>query len=114
MEKKYEDGREDFDAALDAALSEAGVDYVCLAGFMRILSPELVTKWRGRMINIHPSLLPAFKGINVHERMIARGVKISGCSVHFVTTQMDAGPIIGQALYPSYQATMRKYWQRVS
>ena len=99
-EKKYEDGREDFDAALDAALSEAGVDYVCLAGFMRILSPELVTKWRGRMINIHPSLLPAFKGINVHERMIARGVKISGCSVHFVTTQMDAGPIIGQAAVP--------------
>lgn len=92
--------REDFDAALNDALTIAEVDYVCLAGFMRILSPDFVDKWRDRLINIHPSLLPAFKGLHVYERMIDAGVKLAGCTVHFVSAEMDAGPIIGQAAVP--------------
>lgn len=92
--------REDFDAALDHALRATKVDYICLAGFMRMLTPKFVNDWRGRLVNIHPSLLPAFKGLNVHERMIDGGVKIAGCTVHFVTSEMDAGPIIGQAAVP--------------
>jgi len=92
--------REDFDAALSDALRIAKVDYVCLAGFMRMLSNDFVTEWRGRLINIHPSLLPAFKGLHVHERMIDAGVKLAGCTVHFVSHEMDAGPIIGQAAVP--------------
>ncbi|MHA7870880.1 MAG: phosphoribosylglycinamide formyltransferase [Hyphococcus sp.] len=92
--------REDFDAALDAALRMAKADYVCLAGFMRILTPQFVNDWRGRLINIHPSLLPAFKGLHVHERMIDAGVKIAGCTVHFVSADADSGPIIGQAAIP--------------
>jgi formyltetrahydrofolate-dependent phosphoribosylglycinamide formyltransferase len=92
--------RESFDAALDAALDEARVELVCLAGFMRILSEGFVTKWQGRMINIHPSLLPSFKGARVHERAIGSGVRISGCTVHFVTPEMDSGPPIAQAAVP--------------
>lgn len=97
---KGDAGRAAFDAALSAALKEARVDYVCLAGFMRILTSGFVKEWRGRLINIHPSLLPAFKGLDVHERMIAAGVKIAGCTVHFVSVEMDSGPIIGQAAVP--------------
>ncbi len=89
--------REDFDAALSEALRMAEVDFVCLAGFMRILTPQFVNDWRGRLLNIHPSLLPAFRGLHVHERMIDAGVKIAGCSVHFVSSEPDAGPIVGQA-----------------
>lgn len=92
--------REDFDEALDEALRMAKVDYVCLAGFMRMLTPKFVNDWRGRLINIHPSLLPAFKGLHVHERMIDAGVKIAGCTVHFVSAEVDSGPIIGQAAIP--------------
>lgn len=97
---KGEAGRIAFDAALSAALRDAGADYVCLAGFMRMLTAGFVEEWRGRLINIHPSLLPAFKGLDVHERMIAAGVKIAGCTVHFVSAEMDSGPIIGQAAVP--------------
>lgn len=89
--------REDFDAALDDCLRLSKADYVCLAGFMRILTADFVNNWRGKLINIHPSLLPAFKGLNVHERMIDAGVKLAGCTVHFVSAEMDSGPIIGQA-----------------
>lgn len=89
--------REDFDAALSDCLRLAKADYICLAGFMRILTADFVNDWRGRLINIHPSLLPAFKGLNVHERMIDAGVKLAGCTVHFVSAEMDSGPIIGQA-----------------
>lgn len=89
-----------FDAALSAALEEARIDLVCLAGFMRILTPGFVEKWSGRLLNIHPSLLPSFKGLHVHERMIEAGVKIAGCTVHFVSAEMDSGPIIGQAAVP--------------
>ena len=99
-EQNHEDGREAFDTALSAALEEASVDYVCLAGFMRLLTNDFVSRWRGRMLNIHPSLLPAFRGLSVHERMINAGVKIAGCTVHFVAPEMDAGPIIGQAAVP--------------
>lgn len=92
--------REDFDLALGERLRAADVQYVCLAGFMRMLSTAFVDEWRGRLINIHPSLLPAFRGLNVQERMLDAGVKIAGCTVHFVSPEMDAGPIIGQAAVP--------------
>lgn len=93
-------GREAFDAALDAALAAAGIELVVLAGFMRLLTPGFTEKWLGRMVNIHPSLLPSFKGVHVHEQALAGGVRFSGCTVHFVTADMDAGPIIGQAVVP--------------
>lgn len=93
-------GRAGFERALGEALEAAGADYVCLAGFMRILTAEFVERWYGKLINIHPSLLPSFKGLDVHRRMIEAGVKIAGCTVHFVSAEMDAGPIIGQAAVP--------------
>jgi phosphoribosylglycinamide formyltransferase-1 len=92
--------REDFDAALNAVLEQAKIQLICLAGFMRILSDGFVEKWKGRLINIHPSLLPSFKGIRVHERAIESGVRISGCTVHYVTPEMDSGPPIAQAAVP--------------
>lgn len=92
--------RESFDAALDAALQAAGIEIVCLAGFMRLLTAGFVGKWRGRLLNIHPSLLPAFKGVRTHEAALEAGVKIHGCSVHFVTEEMDSGPIVIQAAVP--------------
>jgi len=92
--------RETFEAAVDETFADAGVDLVCNAGFMRILTDSFVDKWRDRLINIHPSLLPAFKGLHVHERVIEAGARISGCTVHFVRTEMDEGPIIAQAAVP--------------
>ncbi len=92
--------REDHDAAIDTALREAKADIVCLAGYMRLLTPQFVKKWQGRMINIHPALLPSFKGLNTHARALAAGVRIHGCTVHFVTANMDEGPIIMQAAVP--------------
>jgi phosphoribosylglycinamide formyltransferase-1 len=92
--------REQFDAELDAALRTAGVEMVCLAGFMRILSDGFARDWEGKLINIHPSLLPAYKGTQVHERVIAAGEKQSGASVHFVVPALDAGPVISQAAVP--------------
>ncbi len=91
-----------FDAALNKALQDAEIELICLAGFMRLLGADFVNKWRHRMINIHPSLLPAYKGLNVHDRMVRDGVKIAGCTVHYVVADMDAGPIIGQAAVPVY------------
>ncbi|NWG71834.1 MAG: phosphoribosylglycinamide formyltransferase [Parvularculaceae bacterium] len=90
-------GKEAFEAALAAAVDARRIDYLCLAGFMRLLSAAFVGRFDGRILNIHPSLLPAFKGLNVHEAMLAAGVKVAGCTVHFVTAGMDEGPIIGQA-----------------
>ncbi len=89
-----------FDQALGRALRESGAHLVCLAGFMRLLGPDLVHAWHGRMINIHPSLLPAFKGLNTHERALQAGVSEHGCTVHFVSAGMDEGPVIGQESVP--------------
>jgi phosphoribosylglycinamide formyltransferase-1 len=94
--------REAFDAELDAALRAANIEIVVLAGFMRILSDGFVRGWEGKLINIHPSLLPAYKGTKVHERVIAAGEKLSGASVHFVVPELDAGPVIAQASVPVY------------
>ncbi len=88
------------EAAIDAALRRAGVEIVCLAGYMRLLTPLLVDAWQGRMLNIHPSLLPAFPGLDTHARALAAGVKLHGCTVHLVTQAMDEGPILAQAAVP--------------
>jgi len=93
----FDKEREAFDRALQAVLEQHCIEIVCLAGFMRLLTPWLVRQWEGRMINIHPALLPAFKGLNTHERALAAGVKEHGATVHFVVPEMDAGPIIGQS-----------------
>lgn len=92
--------REAFDAALNANLQSQDLDLVCCAGFMRIMSPVLVTPWGGRILNIHPSLLPAFKGLHTHERAIAEGAQRHGATVHFVTAGLDEGPIVAQAEVP--------------
>lgn len=89
-----------FDAEMHALLQSKGIELICLAGFMRLLTPDFVQAWYGRMINIHPSLLPAFKGTQVHERVVASGVRFTGCTVHFVSPEMDEGPIILQATVP--------------
>ena len=89
-----------FEDELHAALISAGVEFICLAGFMRLLTSGFVNRWHDRLINIHPSLLPAFKGIHVHEQVIAAGARFTGCTVHYVRPDMDAGPIIVQAAVP--------------
>ncbi len=89
-----------FEAAMTAELERHGVDLVCLAGFMRLLSPAFIGHWQGRLINIHPSLLPAYRGLHTHERALADGAKIVGCTVHHVVPEVDAGPIIAQAAVP--------------
>jgi len=94
------DGREAFEEALDSTLKMYGPRIVCLAGFMRILTPWFTERWRDLLINIHPSLLPAFKGLHTHERALEAGVRIHGCTVHYVRPEMDDGPIIGQAAVP--------------
>lgn len=88
--------RLDHDMAMDAAIRESGAEYVALAGYMRILSPEFVAKWEDRMLNIHPSLLPRYKGLHTHEQAIANGDSHAGCSVHLVTSELDGGPVLGQ------------------
>lgn len=92
--------REAFDQAIDAALRAADVDYVALAGFMRIQSTGFVEKWAGRQINIHPSLLPLFPGLHPQRQALQAGVRVSGATVHFVTPVLDSGPIIAQAVVP--------------
>ncbi len=92
--------REAFDGEMDVALLTAQPDIVVLAGFMRILSDGFVRGWEGKLINIHPSLLPAYKGTRVHERVIAAGEALSGASVHFVVPELDAGPVIARATVP--------------
>lgn len=88
------------EAALDAALRAADVQILCLAGYMRLLTPYLVERWAGKMLNIHPSLLPAFPGLDTHARALNAGVKLHGCTVHMVTQAMDEGPILAQAAVP--------------
>ena len=89
-----------FDAALDAILREAGIELVCLAGFMRILTAGFVARWHDRLLNIHPSLLPAFPGLHTHARALAAGVRIHGCTVHLVRAALDDGPILVQGIVP--------------
>ena len=93
-------GNQAFESAVTAALAAAGDELVCLAGFMRILSPGFVERWRGRILNIHPSLLPDLKGLHTHERALGEGLTEHGCTVHFVTADLDAGPIVAQARAP--------------
>lgn len=96
-------GREPFEAAVNDVLAAHGVAFVCLAGFMRLLTDGFVHHWHDRLVNIHPSLLPSFKGLHVHEQAIEAGVRFSGCTVHFVRPAMDNGPIIAQAAVPVLQ-----------
>ena len=98
--RSYGRDREAHERAIDALLGEHGIDIVCLAGYMRLLTPWLVQRWAGRMLNIHPSLLPAFPGLHTHERALAAGCRLHGCTVHLVTDVMDEGPILAQAAVP--------------
>lgn len=92
--------RAGFEAAMQARLDEAGIGLIALAGFMRVLTEGFVSAWAGRMLNIHPSLLPAFPGLDTHARALAAGVRLHGCTVHFVTPGVDEGPVIAQAAVP--------------
>jgi phosphoribosylglycinamide formyltransferase-1 len=89
--------REAFDAAVEAALADDGIELVCQAGFMRIQSSTFAARWLGRQLNIHPSLLPSFKGLHPHKQALDAGVRVSGCTVHFVAPELDSGPIVAQA-----------------
>ncbi len=92
--------RASFDTAMDREIRAAGAEMIALAGFMRLLTDGFINAWRDRMVNIHPALLPALKGLHTHERAIRRGLKLHGCTVHFVRPEMDTGPIIAQAAVP--------------
>lgn len=98
--KIYGKDREAFEREVQGILERASVEIVCLAGFMRVLTPWFVGHWTGRMLNIHPALLPSYRGLHTHERALEDGVRIHGCTVHFVVPEMDAGPIILQAAVP--------------
>jgi phosphoribosylglycinamide formyltransferase-1 len=100
IDHRAQGGREAFDAALAAAIDAHRPDWLVLAGFMRILTPGFVERYAGRMLNIHPSLLPAFPGLHTHERALAAGCKLAGATVHFVTAELDHGPIVAQAMVP--------------
>lgn len=99
----YGKNREAFERALQAVLEGSGIEIVCLAGFMRLFTPWFISRWQGRMLNIHPALLPAFKGLHTHEQALAAGAKTHGATVHLVTADMDAGPIICQAEVPVHE-----------
>ncbi len=100
LERSEYSSRQAYDSALSDILKKHGVEIICLAGFMQILSKDFVEKWHNRILNIHPSLLPAFKGLNTHQRALDAGVKFTGCTVHYVRYEMDTGPIISQAVVP--------------
>lgn len=100
VDHKAHASKAEFEAAVTDALLAHEVDFVCLAGFMRIVSPTFIGRWHNRLINIHPSLLPSYKGLHTHERALADGVKLTGCTVHFVRAEMDVGPIVAQAAVP--------------
>ena len=100
IDHKAHPGREAFEAVLQAELEKHRIEFICLAGFMRLLTASFVERWSGRMINIHPAILPSYKGLHTHERALADGVKLHGATVHFVVPEMDAGPIIAQAAVP--------------
>jgi phosphoribosylglycinamide formyltransferase-1 len=98
--RSFKGDRAAHERAIDAALRRAEIEIVCLAGYMRLMTPYLVGAWQGRMLNIHPSLLPAFPGLDTHQRALAAGAKLHGCTVHLVTETMDEGPILAQAAVP--------------
>lgn len=98
--RQFGKDREAFERALHRELESNGVEIVCLAGFMRLLTPWFVRQWHGRLLNIHPALLPAFKGLDTHARALEAGVKEHGATVHFVVPEMDSGPIVAQATVP--------------
>jgi phosphoribosylglycinamide formyltransferase 1 len=100
IDHKAHPTREDFEQAMDAALAEHDIAFICLAGFMRVLTDWFVERWAGMMVNIHPSLLPLYRGTDTHRRALEDGVLIHGCTVHFVVPELDAGPIIAQAAVP--------------
>jgi len=97
IDHKIYAGREEFERSMHVLLELHRIQLICLAGFMRMLTPWLIGQWQGRLLNIHPALLPAYRGLRTHERALADGVKIHGCTVHFVVPAMDEGPIIAQA-----------------
>jgi phosphoribosylglycinamide formyltransferase 1 len=99
----FRERRDAFEATIQAALDQRQIEIVCLAGFMRLLTPWFVGHWEGRLLNIHPALLPAFRGLNTHARALAAGVRIHGATVHFVTPEVDSGPIVVQAAVPVHQ-----------
>ena len=101
LDEKY-DTKQAYDMALDDILQNERINFICLAGFMRLLSDWFCQQWDKKIINIHPSLLPSFKGLNTHQRALDMGVKFSGCTVHYVTAAMDEGPIIAQAAVPIF------------
>ena len=103
VDHRWLEGREEFDRYLSRMLEANDIRLVCLAGFMRVLSAWFVERWRDRVLNIHPSLLPAFPGLDTHCRALAAGVRFSGCTVHFVRAELDAGPIIVQGVVPVRQ-----------
>lgn len=98
--RPFKGNREAFEVELHAALLAADPDIICLAGFMRILTPEFIEKWSGKMLNIHPSILPLFTGLHTHQRALDAGMAVHGCTVHKVTSELDGGPILGQAVMP--------------
>ncbi|CAN0602430.1 unnamed protein product, partial [Ectocarpus sp. 12 AP-2014] len=98
--KRFKKDRQAFEKAIQVELDKARVELVCLAGFMRLLTPWFIDQWHNRLINIHPSLLPSFKGLDTHARALEAGVKLHGCTVHFVRPDMDSGPIIAQKAVP--------------
>ena len=100
VEHSLYDSRQKHEDEIDKIVRETEVELICLAGYMRVLSESFVNKWEGKIINIHPSLLPSFPGVDTHERALKRGVRVHGCSVHFVTSELDGGPIIAQGTVP--------------
>jgi len=98
--RPFKGDRSAFEAALGAELEKAAPDIICLAGFMRILTPEFIARWQGKMLNIHPSILPLFRGLHTHQRALEAGMAVHGCTVHEVTGELDGGPILGQAVIP--------------
>jgi len=98
--RPFKGDRAGFEAALSAELEKAAPDIICLAGFMRILTPDFIACWQGKMLNIHPSILPLFRGLNTHTRALEAGMAVHGCTVHEVTGELDGGPILGQAVIP--------------
>ena len=96
--RTFKGDRTAFEAALNDALEQAAPDIICLAGFMRILAPEFIARWHGKMLNIHPSILPLFRGLHTHQRALDAGMAVHGCTVHEVTGELDGGPILGQAV----------------